>query len=62
MKHIEKVKIARKLLTKRELKLHRPIFSSLGWDKRKEAIEERVTRKIRKVKERIESRKKNVKT
>ncbi len=45
MNHAEKIKIARKLLTVRELKLHRPLFSSLAWDKRKEEIEARVKRR-----------------
>ncbi len=63
-KHTQKVKIARKLLTKREIKLHRPLFSSLAWDKRKEEIEARVNRKETKAKEvsKIKKEKKNGKS
>ncbi len=62
MNHAEKVKLARKLLSKRELKLHRPLFSSLAWDQRKESIEARVARTIVKVKARVASKKaKNIK-
>jgi len=44
MKHKEKVKLARKLRTNDELKSGVPIFQSESWEKRKEAIKNRVKR------------------
>lgn len=44
MKHKEKIKIARSLLTKEERLNNTPIFSSTGWFNRKRAIAGRVER------------------
>ena len=37
MKHSEKVKLARKLMSRIERKMHVPIFSSLNWSMRRAA-------------------------
>lgn len=42
MKHKDKLKLARKLLTKEEK--HTPVFQSKAWEARKEAIAKRVER------------------
>lgn len=44
--HKQKVKIARKLLTKVEKKIKVPKFQSAGWEKRKLAIKLKVNKKI----------------
>lgn len=45
MKHKNKVKLARKMMTKLDRKIHVPKFLSASWLKRKEAIAKRVERK-----------------
>jgi hypothetical protein len=42
MNHKQKVKMARKMITRDELKRKVPIFMSKEWYKRKERIEERI--------------------
>lgn len=46
MKHREKMRMARKMLTKEERKKHTPIFQSKAWTKRAESIKTRVRNKI----------------
>lgn len=50
MIHKLKVKLARKLMSKRELIEGIPLFDSKNWNKRKRAIEERVSRSIERIK------------
>ena len=42
--HKEKVKMARKMCTKKEAIAKVPIFQTSAWDKRKQAIKKRVTK------------------
>jgi hypothetical protein len=58
MKHREKVKLARKLRTLSEIRLGVPIFQSETWEKRKEAIQERVKRQQERAHKRALARKK----
>lgn len=46
--HKQKLKIARKLLSRKEITNHTPPFNSDGWNKRKNAIAERIKRKLTK--------------
>ena len=46
MKHREKQRMARKMLTKEERKKHTPIFQSKAWTERAENIQTRVKNKI----------------
>lgn len=61
MKHIDKVKMARRLRTKKEVKANTSPFQSEVWTKRKQAIKERVERVIAKAKVRAELRKEKLK-
>lgn len=45
MKHNQKVKIARKLMSKEEAKKGEGLFTTKAWEARKKAIAERVARK-----------------
>lgn len=45
MKHSEKVKIARGMMSKEEAKKGEGLFTTKAWESRKKAIAERVTRK-----------------
>ena len=49
MKHKEKVRLARKLRTHKELKDRVPIFQTKAWEIRKKAIERRIIKKIKKI-------------
>jgi hypothetical protein len=42
MNHTKKIKLARRLRTTEDIKEHRPIFNTLNWNIRKEAIRQRV--------------------
>lgn len=46
MNHKDKVKLARKIRTKRELKLHTSIFQTTAWETRAKKIQKEVARKI----------------
>lgn len=50
MKHRNKVKLARKLRLKIEIKEKIPIFQSDNWEQRKEVIKNKVANKIKRVK------------
>ncbi len=41
LNHKQKVKLARKLRTTKDIKEHKPIFNTENWNKRKEAIEQK---------------------
>ncbi len=45
MKHKDKLKMARKMLTRDEIKRHVKPFDSVAWEKRKKAIEARVAKR-----------------
>ena len=45
MKHKQKVKIARRLRTKKDIQEHAPIFNTESWEKRKKATRQRVLKK-----------------
>ena len=45
MKHKQKIKIARKLRTKQDIQEHTPIFTTESWERRKEAIRQKVINK-----------------
>lgn len=53
-----KVKLARKLLSKKEIKAGTPVFFSKGWSMRADAIKERVARKQGLAMKRAEQRRK----
>ena len=59
MKHKDKVKMARRLRTKSEVKANTSPFQSEAWMKRKDAIKKRVERVIAKAKARAERRRKD---
>jgi len=42
MNHKQKIKMARKMITRKELKNKVPIFMSKEWNKRKKVIEKRI--------------------
>lgn len=42
MNHPQKIKLARKMIALDEIQKHIPLFSSMGWLKRKNAIESRL--------------------
>jgi len=42
MKHTDKIKLARKMLTKEEIQKKTPIFQSNAWESRKEAKKLRI--------------------
>jgi len=44
MKHTDKIKMARKMLTKKEVLKKTPIFQSEAWESRKEAKKLRVSK------------------
>lgn len=46
LKHKDKVKMARHMLTPLERSMHVPMFQSAAWDARKTAIEIRINRKV----------------
>ena len=46
MKHKQKIKLARKLRTKKDVKEHTPIFQTEAWFRRKEAIRLGVQKRI----------------
>lgn len=56
MTHREKVKLARRMMSQREIKLHVPIFSSLAWVQRKNAIELRIKNRIANIKARKDAK------
>jgi len=58
MKHKDKVKMARRLRTKVEIRANISPFQCEAWIKRKQAIKERVKRVIAKAKARAERRRK----
>ena len=58
MKHKDKLKLARKLRTKNEIRANIAPFQSEAWIKRKDAIKKRVEKVITKAKARAERRKK----
>ena len=58
MKHKQKVKIARKLLSNKERLDKKPLFLSKGWEDRKAAIAGRVQRQQKATHERAVKRKK----
>ena len=45
MKHTDKLKLARKMMTPAEIKAHVPPFQSAAWEARKAARERKVTKK-----------------
>jgi hypothetical protein len=47
MTHKQKVRLARKMRTPKEIRKRVPIFQTDEWDRRKEAIAKRVNKKIR---------------
>jgi hypothetical protein len=53
---MEKKKIARKIITNKELKAKVPIFLTEAWEKRKAGIALKVANKIKKIKERKAAR------
>ncbi len=59
MKHKDKLKLARKLLTPQEIKDHVPPFQSVAWDERQKAIKIRISNriiKIKKIKKKVEQK------
>lgn len=58
MKHKKKVKMARKMLSKKEIKNHTPIFQSDAWEQRKDSKLERVIRQREQALKRREEKKK----
>jgi hypothetical protein len=46
MNHKEKIKLARKLRTQQEIKAHISIWSTKGWELRKKAIKNRISKRI----------------
>ena len=44
MKHTDKIKLARKMLTKEEIQKKTPIFQSNAWESRKEAKRQKINK------------------
>ena len=42
IKHINKIKLARRLRTQKEIKNHTPIFQTEGWENRKRLTENKI--------------------
>lgn len=59
MRHKDKLKMARRLRTKAEVKANISPFQSEEWEKRKQGIKQRVERNEAKAKARAELRKKS---
>ena len=43
MKHKDKIKMARKMLTKEERKNHTPLFQSSAWEKRAQSRQKKIS-------------------
>lgn len=49
MKHKDKKRLARSMLTREERETHVPIFQSKAWDKRNKAIARRIAKKRKQI-------------
>ena len=62
MRHKDKIKLARELLTRAEVRAREWKFLSKGWEVRKEAIAKRVKRREKRQKEASKARKERLKS